>query len=451
MGAKQYRYPNGLTLVVDPAKELRSVTLGAWVKTGTRNEEMCDHGVAHLLEHMMFKGHPGLTSKQISKAIDRVGGDFNAFTSRENTCFHFFLPKSELDLGAKLFKEILYKSAFSHRELEKEKQVVLQEIASVREQPEEEVFDLFIETIFPDHPLGRSITGTVESVSGMSRARLVRFFHQHYRPQNMIIAIAGGVSFDHAKRIFSDLGTDVWPGRGSDVATVPKLGMEPPTQTRSGTFWKIAPIEQGHLVWGISAPVTTLAERLAALLIQQWWGGGMSSVLFDEIRERRGWAYTIYASHLPFQDTHWMTVYAGVNPDCAFTVKRRIESTLKRVTQKGLSSVDLKRLQQSLIYQYELSLESSESRMMTLANQALLGRSPLTLKSYKEVIHALTPAQVNALAQKWLKGVKPTFVGLGPKPPKSEVNALGATSVSWIDEGSAKAGWPLSRRHRKKL
>ena len=251
---KKHLFPNGLTLIVDEAPELKSVSIGAWVLTGSRHEEIDSWGMCHFLEHMIFKGGKKRGAIDISKAVDRVGGDFNAFTSREHTCFHFYLPAKELNLGTTLLKEILYRPLFAAKEIERERQVVLQEIAMTKESPEEDSFDRFLEKCFGKHPIGRNILGSPESIAGLSRKKVFEFFHQHYRPENMVIAISGAVRFEKAKREFGLIGEARWPERPILSGLPPRWGMDPPAGTVPGFWWLNEAAEQAHVIYGITAP-----------------------------------------------------------------------------------------------------------------------------------------------------------------------------------------------------
>ncbi len=418
---KKHQYPNGLTLVVDEATEMKSVSVGAWVKTGSRHEDLDSWGMCHFLEHMIFKGGKKRGAIDISKAVDRVGGDFNAFTSREHTCFHFYLPAKEVKLGADLLKEILFRPLFAANEIEKEREVILQEIAMTKETPEEESFDRFLEKTFDKHSLGRNILGNAESIKAITRKKVFQFFHQHYRPENMLIVISGAISFEKARRTFALIGEKAWPGRGVQKTPPPRWGMDPPEGTTSGFWWLDDKSEQAHLVYGIPAPVRNQKERMISVMLQQYLGGGMSSVLFDQIREKHGWAYTVYATALPFLDTSLFTIYAGVKTERVYDSLKVFTRELKKIAQTGLPITDLKRIQDSLIYSYDLSLESTESRMMTVSSSELFFKREFSLKEYGRIVKSIRVSDIQELMQIWLKSGMPSILVLGEKPRKREV------------------------------
>lgn len=427
---KKHVYKNGLTLLMDEAPSLRSVTIGAWVKTGSRNEDLANWGMCHFLEHMMFKGKKNKGANAIAKAVDKVGGDFNAFTSREHTCFHFYLPAREVNLGASLLKDILYRPLFAAKEIERERRVIMQEIAMVKENPEEESFDVFLEKIYGKHSIGRQILGTEESISKITRASIFSFFYQHYRPENMIISVSGAVSFEKVKKIFSVL-DGKWPNRGKPLSYKTEWGTQPPDKVESGFWWMNSSTEQSHIVYGIPAPVKTMKERIVAHMIQQYLGGGMSSIYYDEIREKKGWAYTVYANAVQFLDSSIFTIYAGVHPERTFEVILLLKKEMQKLARKGPSTADLKRIKQNLLNSFYLSLESSESRMMAIANQELFFKKEFSFKEYENMVYSVRTSDLKSLMSEWLKAGDPALLVLSKKPKrgwnKFETEALKTT------------------------
>jgi predicted Zn-dependent peptidase len=437
---KKHVYPNGLTLIIDEAPQLMSVAVAAWVKTGTRHEDLDSWGMSHFMEHMIFKGSKKRGAMEISKAVDRVGGDFNAFTSREHTCFHFFLPAREMKLGATLLKEMLFHPLFAAKEIEKERQVILQEIAMVKENPEEDSFDRFIEKCFGKHPLGRNILGSAESISKLNRKKVFAFFYQHYRPENMVLAISGAVSFEKARREFAALGSGAWPNRKNTSALPARWGMDPPEGTVPGFYWMDSDTEQAHILMGIPAPVKSGKDRVIATILQQHLGGGMSSVLFDQIREKKGWAYSVYASAIHFLDASVFTLYAGVKTERVMDTIRVFKSEMAKIAKHGIPSTELKRIQDSLLCSYELSMESSESRMMTISNSELFFKRDLGIKEYAKLVRSVKVKDIQKLMHHWLKAGDSTIFVLGKKPgaPKQRKqlisDALRLTKQSLIFE-----------------
>jgi predicted Zn-dependent peptidase len=427
---KKYVYANGLTLIVDEAPQLMSVAIAAWVKTGSRHEDLDSWGMCHFLEHMIFKGSKKRHAHDISKAVDRVGGDFNAFTSREHTCFHFYLPARELKLGASLLKDVLFRPLFAAKEIEREREVILQEIAMVKENPEEQSFDDFLEKSFGKHPLGRQILGSAESISGLNRKKVFEFFYEHYRPENMMIAVSGAVTFEKAKRELAILGDTPWPNRKKPLAMKARWGVDPPEGTQPGFWWVNSDTEQAHVLWGMPAPVSTAKDRIISTILQQYLGGGMSSVLFDEIREKKGWAYTVYASAVQFLDSSIFTVYAGVKVERALDTLLVCQREMRKIARAGIPSAELKRIKESLLCSFVLSQESSESRMMAISNHELFFRKELSFKEFEKIMRSIRVSDTQVLMNEWMKAGKPTLYVLGKKPRARAVwNRIKAQSI----------------------
>lgn len=414
--AKKHLYPNGLTLIVDEAPQLRSVALGAWVKTGSRHEDIDSSGMCHFLEHMIFKGSKNFNALEISKAVDQVGGDFNAFTSREHTCFHFFLPSNELSLGASLLKEILFKPLFETKEISREREVVLQEIAMTKESPEEDSFDRFMEKAFSHHPIGRNILGSTESMKSINRKKVIDFFNKNYRPENMVIAVSGAITFEKVKKVFQIIGSAPWPDRKVARDVKATFGMEPPHAMKPGFWWMHEKTEQAHVVYGIMAPVHSQEERVISSMIQQYLGGGMSSVLFNEIREKKGWAYTVYASAIQFLDTSIFTLYSGVKPEKVMDTLKVFKNEFAKIARDGIPLKELNRIKDSLLYSFELSLESSESRMMTISSSELFFKRGISFSEYEKLVRSIKVVDTKRLVASWLKGVEPSILVMSERP-----------------------------------
>jgi predicted Zn-dependent peptidase len=417
---KKHVFANGLTLIVDEAPQLMSVAIAAWVKTGSRHEDLDSWGMCHFLEHMIFKGSKKRGAHDISKAVDRVGGDFNAFTSREHTCFHFYLPARELKLGATLLKDVLFRPLFAAKEIEREREVILQEIAMVKENPEEQSFDDFIEKSFGKHSLGRQILGSAKSISALNRKKVFDFFYEHYRPENMMIAISGAVTFEKAKRELAILGESAWPNRKNPLSMKARWGVDPPVGTEPGFWWINSDTEQAHVLWGMPAPVSTSKDRIISTIIQQYLGGGMSSVLFDEIREKHGWAYTVYASAIQFLDSSIFTVYAGVKVERVRDTFAVCHREFRKLARTGIPADELKRIKESLLCSFLLSQESSESRMMAISNHELFFKKELSFKEYEKIVGSIHVSDTQKLMNEWMKAGKPTIYVLGKKPRARE-------------------------------
>lgn len=271
---------NGLTLLTESLTGFRSLALGIWVKIGTRHEPDTIAGVSHFLEHMLFKGTKKRSAFQIAQSIDRVGGDFNAFTTRELTCFHILLLNQDHKLGLDILSDILLNSNFKSDEFEKERRVILQEISMVEETPEELVHDLFFEMIYKNHGLGKPILGTQKSICSMSRENLIQFFSHHYRPDQIIISIAGDIFHDDMRQKVNQRFGGNWPNRKFQNSVHFELANQSTPELNYGRWWIEKPTEQVHLVWGVKGVDYTSEDRFAAFLLNLFLGGGNEFLTF---------------------------------------------------------------------------------------------------------------------------------------------------------------------------
>ena len=415
---KKTVFDNGLTLVTEQHSEYRSLSLGVWVKAGTRHERSNEAGVSHFLEHMLFKGTNSRTALQIAREVDRAGGEFNAFTSREYTCFHLLLLDRDIGLGADILSDVVLNSTFDAEELERERKVILQEISMVEESPEELAHDLFFELIYGKHGLGRPILGTGSSIKRMRRGDLIRYFRQHYRPDQLILSVSGDVSHESMRRRLRDLSGRNWPGRNRAHESRRELGFEPAPAIREGTWWAERSTEQVHLVWGVEGPRYVSRDRFPSFLLNVYLGGGMSSALFQEIREKNGLAYTVYSSLSPFLDSGVFSIYAATGMGQVPLCLRLIEECVGRLKSKLLPEEELQIIKDNLKGTILLSSDSVESRMSSIAkNEIFLGKY-VGVDEVCKLIESVTPQDIRRVARKILGHGKRSVLMLGPKPSK---------------------------------
>jgi predicted Zn-dependent peptidase len=420
-------FPNGLTLVTERVPEVRSLSMGAWVKTGTRHESPQEAGVSHFLEHMLFKGTKKRSALDIAREVDRVGGDFNAFTAREHTCFHLLLLDRDAGLGTDILADVILNSSFASEELERERKVILQEIAMVDESPEELAHDLYYENIFPQHGLGRPILGTERSIRKMKRQDVLGYFKRHYRPDQLVISVTGDISHEAVRRKLGPLIRAKWPGRPGKSPKNPGLGPKP--EFKHGTWWSVRNTEQVHLVWGMRGPEYTSRDRFAAYLLNVHLGGGMSSSLFQEIREKNGLAYTVYSSLSPFDDTGVFSVYAATGPSQVPLCLRLIEQCVERVRKDRLSTEELEISKDNLKGTILLSADNVESRMSSIArNEIVFGRY-IGVDEVCREIDAVTPEQIRRLARQLLGDGSRAVLAMGPKPSAAVRAKLGNPTI----------------------
>ena len=297
---------NGLRVITDTVTDVESVAVGVWADVGTRHEDLTHNGVAHMVEHMMFNGTPTRTSQQIAEEIESVGGQMNAYTSREITAYYIHLLKDDMPLAMNVLSDILQRPTFPDKELEKERGVILQEIGMTNDTPDDIIFDYYQETAYPDQALGAPILGTAEIVSGMTKETLFDYVHRFYTPEKLVVSAAGNVSHDDMVKQVEVLFTDL-----------PKDSHQSyrPAAYHGGERREEKDLEQSHVVLGFQGVRRDDPAYYDAVLLSTVMGGGMSSRLFQEVREKRGLVYSVYASHSAYHDDGQFEIYAGTGPE----------------------------------------------------------------------------------------------------------------------------------------
>jgi predicted Zn-dependent peptidase len=452
-------FPNGLTLVTERVPELRSLSMGVWVRVGTRHERSSEAGMSHFLEHMLFKGTEHRTAHDIAREVDRVGGEFNAFTTREYTCFHLLLLDRDFELGLEILRDILLHSIFDAAEMERERKVILQEIAMVDETPEELAQDLFFECVYGRHGLGKSILGSESSIRRLSRAELIRFFRKHYSPDQIVLAVAGNATHAAIKKRVQRLGRGHWWGgktgaararrklsaiamaakervgaagsalrakaRGAQISALldggrrstSRSGMQPP-RFRHGTWWISRKTEQAHIVWGVEGPRHESKDRVATYLLNTYLGGGMSSLLFQEIREKHALAYTVYSSLSPFVDSGIFSVYAATSPARVTTCLKLIEDCMAKLSRELLSEEQLEEIKDSVKGGILLSDDSMEARMSSMGRSEVFREKHVSVEDLCAQIDRVTPKDIRRIARSLTAKSRSVLV-VGPKPTPS--------------------------------
>lgn len=352
--------PSGLVVAVDPMPSTRSVSIGVWVGVGARDEP--DHlcGVSHFLEHLLFKGTADRTAQDISRTVDRVGGDINAFTSKEYTAYYTRLPGRHLDDGIALLGDVLTRPALRPDEVDNERQVILEELAMDDDSPDDVVHRVFARQVFGTHPLGRDTAGERETVESISADDVRRFHAEHYRAGNTVVAIAGAVEPERAVDVVAEAFAALPVGDGRVARGAPGL--------TGGDAVIVDDTEQVHLVTGGRSLPRSDADREALDVVNHVLGGGLSSRLFDEIRERRGLAYSVFSGASAYADTGMWSVYAGTLPEHARVVRELVEHELHRLVEHGITDTELEVAVGYLTGSYELGLEDSGARMSRLGS-----------------------------------------------------------------------------------
>jgi predicted Zn-dependent peptidase len=406
--------PGGLRVVTEFVPSVRSASVGVWVNVGSRDEGPTVAGAAHFLEHLLFKRTPTRDAVEISQAVDAVGGELNAFTSKEHTCYYAHVLDEDLELAVDLVADVVLNGVCAADDVEVERDVVLEEIAMRDDDPEDTIGDVFLSAMFGDHPVGRPVIGSVDSVSSMTRNQLHSFHTRRYIPERMVFAVAGNIEHDRVvdlvRRYF---GSRLIKGR---VPQPPRRGTRRPPG-RPGLELLKRDCEQVHLSLGARVPGRGWQHRWALAVLNTALGGGLSSRLFQQIRESRGLAYSVYSAVDTFCDSGAISVYAACLPERFPEVVRVTTEVLDTVARDGITDAECRIAKGSLRGGLVLGLEDSASRMNRI------GRSELNYGEYRSIvstlrqIDAVTVEEVNAVARKVLTGPFGAAV-LGPHRSK---------------------------------
>ncbi len=390
---RKERLENGLTLITESMPHVRSVAVGVWLRQGSRHEPADLNGASHFIEHMVFKGTKTRSAREIALAMDSVGGQIDAFTSKEYTCFYAKVLDEHVPVAVNLLSDIVLNPRFDDAEIERERKVVTEEIRMVEDTPEELVYDLFSSQFYPRHPLGRPIQGTEETVSSLTRRRLLRYFHEAYRPGNMLIAAAGNLRHDRFARTIRRAFAPMERVRGP-VRPVTPPRPHPGIATRSKRE-----LEQLHLVFGVPGFPERFKDRYALFVLNALLGGTMSSRLFQKIREERGLAYSVYSAVNAFADTGLFMVYAATSPSRGREVLRLILDEAASLADRGPDASETGVAKEHLKGSLMLSLESTVSRMSNLARQEIYFGRQFSLEETLRGVESVSPARIHHVAR----------------------------------------------------
>ncbi len=404
MGVDISRLSNGLTIVTHTMAQIESVALGIWVKSGSRNERAEEHGIAHMLEHMAFKGTENRTAYQIATDIEDVGGEINAATSVETTAYFARVLKDDMPLAVDILADIITSSKFEEEELEREKQVVLQEINATQDTPDDIVFDYFTETAFRHQTIGRPILGTPDSVRSFTSDNLRSFMNEHYSADRMIVIATGAVEHEQfVREVESRLGSF----RAHSVAPLTELA-----NYVGGDFREYRNLKDAQVLIGFEGRAYHMRDYYASQILSIILGGGMSSRLFQEVREKRGLCYSIYAFHWGFSDTGLFGIHTATNEDgLAELVPVVLEELYK--ASKSISQKELDRARAQYRANLTMSRESPSSRMQMIARQMSLYGRPIPSSELMERLSLITVDRLADLAERLFIDSKPTLAAVG--------------------------------------
>ncbi len=403
---EKFTTAGGITVLLEPIEGVVSISAGLWVKTGSRHEGPGEHGYAHFIEHMLFKGTENYSARDIARLVDRVGGQHNAATNREYTCYYINVISDHLALTVELLADMYYRSLFEKGEIDKERNVIIEEIRMYEDTPDELVHDHFIEAILADHPLGHSIIGDIDSITNVDRKKLVDFFSDYYLNKNCLFVIAGKFDIDEAKRLIEKRFSAGRPGTERKTAGngAAKRLLRRHVQRD---------LEQVHVCIGAEGVNKNDKDRWALYALSTLLGGSMSSRLFQNIREKEGLCYSIYSFHSSYMDRGIFGIYCGTAPE---NFERIIDLVLREcgeIVEKGVSEEELLDTKAYIKGNIALSMESTEVRMGQLARNEMNYGRYVPFEEIVENINKVTRADIDRITRRLLTGGDLTLVSIG--------------------------------------
>ena len=428
MSVRRTVLPSGLRIVTEEVSSVRSAAVGIWVNIGSRDEAPATAGASHFLEHLLFKGTPRRNALEISSAIESVGGEMNAFTSKEYTCFYARVIDTDLPMAVDVISDLITSSIVTAEDVDAERKVVLEEIAMRDDDPSDLVHDLYAETYYGDTALGRPILGTIDSINNMSRNTVFNYYKKRYLPQDLVVAVAGNIKH---KRVVAMVEEALSRDNFLDVQGIPQIRPNTPIkrgkQRRVGIIYRKS--EQAHMFYGMEGVARNDDRRFTMGVLSSALGGGMSSRLFQEIREKRGLAYSVYSYAQQFAGSGQIGFYAGCNPSKATEVINIIQEVLADVASNGMSREEIERAKGAVRGSLVLSQEDSASRMSRIGKSEIVYGDIMGFDEILKAVARVTPEDVRVIASEFLTKT-PTLGVVGPYKSESlfeKVLAKGST------------------------
>ena len=405
--------PSGLRIVTEEVSTVRSATFGVWVNVGSRDERSPVAGASHFLEHLLFKGTKTRTAMEISSSIEAVGGEMNAFTGKEYTCFYARVIDVDLPLAVDVISDLITSSVVAASDVDAERNVVLEEIAMRDDDPSDLIHDLYLEAYYGDSELGRPILGTIDSIKGMSRNSVFNYYKKRYRPEDLVIAVAGNIKHKKVVRMVEEA---MSKDNFLDVPSA-KPNLRAATHSKVPGVGKVGILdkktEQAHLLLGGQGVERNDDRRFALSVLASALGGGMSSRLFQEVREKRGLAYSVYSYVQQFAGSGTLAFYAGCQPSKAVEVVKIIRDITMDVAEHGLTEEEITRAKGAVSGSLVLSQEDTGSQMSRIGKSELVYGEVMTFDEILSRVKSVTPADVRAIASEILP--KPSTLAIvGP-------------------------------------
>ncbi len=403
---------NGMTLVVESHPHVRSVAIGVWVRVGSSFETPSQNGLSHFIEHMVFKGTERRSAFELATALESVGGDLNAFTDREFTCYHATVLNEDTELAVDVLSDLLTRPTFPAEELEREKKVLLQELSMIESAPDDYIGDVFFSTIWEKGPLGQPVIGSKQTIKSFTRAHVVNYFRDHYYPENIVIAVAGNVSADEIKRLCEKYFSERPRPKKKKAKRRQSVYQAKKKSIRMDT-------EQLHLLLGFEGTGFKDPNRFDALILSFFLGGGMSSRLFQEIREKAGLAYSVDCDCVPFSDTGIFSIYVATSPKSLKQCLEIIGREVTRLKETPLTAKELSIVKGQLRGTILLSNENMDARQESIGrNEVVFGRY-VSMEEVLKELDEVSPERVQLLAQKTFIKTKQAAVTISKIKPKS--------------------------------
>lgn len=418
MSVKRSVHSSGLRIVTEEVPSVRSAAIGIWVNVGSRDEAPATAGASHFLEHLLFKGTTRRTALQISAAVESVGGEMNAFTSKEYTCFWARVIDTDLPMAIDVVSDLITSSIVTAQDVDAERKVVLEEIAMRDDDPSDLVHDLFSDTYYGDTAIGRPILGTVKSISDMSRATVFNYYKKKYLPQDLVVAVSGNIKHKRVVAMVEDaLSRDNFLQQSATPAIRPSTPIKNSKQQSVGLLHKKS--EQAHMFYGLEGVARADQRRFAMGVLSAALGGGMSSRLFQEIREKRGLAYSVYSYAQQFAGSGTLGFYAGCNPAKALEVVSIMRDVLADVVAHGLTHEEIERAKGAVRGSLVLSQEDTGSRMSRIGKNEIVYGQVMDFDDILKEISRVSAADISEIASEFLVKT-PTLALVGPFKSESK-------------------------------
>jgi predicted Zn-dependent peptidase len=388
--------PNGLTLITEAMDHIRSVSLGIWVKSGSRHEEPQVNGISHFIEHMVFKGTTSRSAEEIARQVDSIGGNMDAFTGKETVCFNIKVLDEHLPVAIDILSDMVLNPVFAASEIVRERGVILEEIKMDEDNPDYLVHELFTQNFFKDHPLGKPILGTKETVRRFDQDAILADYGRKFVPNNLIISAAGNIQHEQVVELLRKRFEHLKPGSNGWHDNPPKISSRITLRNKKS-------LEQVQICMGVPSYEISHGKRYVSYVLNTLLGGGMSSRLFQNVREKQGLVYSIFSELNPFRDTGCLSVYAGTSRESAPKVVQSVLHEFRNFREVPLSEEELKRGKDQLKGSLMLSLESSTARMSNLARQEMYYDHFVGMDEVIDRIQAVTAEDVQRSAQELFK------------------------------------------------